>query len=208
MARLDVDRPCLARVGAETEIVHGNDVGVIETEARWLRHEVDAAHVTRRDVWRAFLGGAVNINGHELTVPVQLLRGVGVIIDVDDDPLTFGEAEEGPRKLSVVEGGRDNVLRRQFNQSGADAQAIVRLFRHRRDGKRRHGARQRQSRGTFQERAAIHGILHRQVTRLARSSRVEPDFDSRQVAGALRSPKFAKAQTTATNVSIFAAPRA
>ena len=126
---------------------------------------------------------------------------------VTSNVLTFGEADERPRKLSVIEGGRDDVLRRQFDQSGADAQAIVGLFRHRSDGKRRHCARQRQSRGTFQERAAIHGILHLQVTRLARSSRVEPDFNSRQMAGALRSPKFAKAQTTATNASISAAPR-
>ena len=121
MAWLDVDRPGLARVRAETEIVHGENVRVIEAEPRWLRNEVYAAHAMRRDIWRAFLGGAVNIDGHELAMPVQLFRGVSVIIDIDDDPLTLGEADERTRKLSIVERGRDDVLGRQFDQSSADA---------------------------------------------------------------------------------------
>jgi len=87
-------------------------VGVVESETRRLRYEGNATHAVPRNVWRALLGGAVNINGNELAVPVQLLRRVGVVVDIDYDLFAFGEADERTWKLSVVERGRNDTLRR------------------------------------------------------------------------------------------------
>ena len=76
--RLDVDRPGLAGVGAAVEIVTGNDVRVIEAEAGGFRDEGNAAHAMRRDVGRAFLGGAVHVARDHLAVPVHAAPGVSV----------------------------------------------------------------------------------------------------------------------------------
>jgi hypothetical protein len=77
-------------------------VGVIEAKAGWFRHEGDAAHAMRRNVWRSLLGGAINISRNELAMPVQLFGRLGVVVDIDDDPLTFRKPHQRSRKLAVV----------------------------------------------------------------------------------------------------------
>ncbi len=103
--RLDIDRAGLPSVGPETEIIHRNDMGVVETESRWLRHKGDAAHAVGWNVRRALLSGAININGNELAVPVELLRRVGIVVNIDEDLLAFRKAHQRPGKLAIVERG-------------------------------------------------------------------------------------------------------
>ena len=64
-------------------------MSVVETKTRGLRHEGNAAHAVCRNVWRALLGGAINIDGNKLAVPVELLGRVGVVEDIDNDPFAF-----------------------------------------------------------------------------------------------------------------------
>ena len=128
MRGLDVDRAGLPGVGAETEIVHRHDVGVVEAETRRLRHIDDAAHPVGGNVGRSLLGSAVDIGRNELAVPVQLLRRIGVVVDIYNDTLAFHQTHHRSGKLTIVECRRHNVLRRQFDQSGRDAQRIVGLF--------------------------------------------------------------------------------
>ena len=103
MRGLDVDRTGLSGIGAQTEIVHRHDMGVIETEARRLRHIGDAAHPVGGNVGRSLLGSAVDIGRNELAVPVQLLRRISVVIDINNDTLAFRETHHR------------SVLRRQFD---------------------------------------------------------------------------------------------
>jgi 3-phenylpropionate/cinnamic acid dioxygenase small subunit len=66
---------------------------VIETETRWLRSENYSAHSVRWDEGRSFFGSAIHISGDHLTMPVQLLRSVGVVVDFDRGRLTFFETQ-------------------------------------------------------------------------------------------------------------------
>ena len=100
--RFDVDRSRLTGVRAAVEVAPGRDMRMIETEACGFRHEGDPAHAMRRDERRAFLGGAIHIARDHLPVPVHQLRRVGVVVDIDDDPLPFREAQQRSRKLAVI----------------------------------------------------------------------------------------------------------
>src|SRR3974377_215529 len=53
------------------------------------------------------------------------LRRVGVIVDIDEDLLAFFEAQQRAWELAVVKRRRDNMFRRQLDQTGRDAQAVV-----------------------------------------------------------------------------------
>src|SRR5262245_59595390 len=56
----------------------------------------------RKNIWSAFLGSDVNIDRNKLAVPVQLLRRVGVIVDVANNPLPLREPHERPWKVAVI----------------------------------------------------------------------------------------------------------
>ena len=43
-------------------------------------------------------------------MPVDQLRRIGVVVNIDDDPLPFLEPQQRSGKLAVIEGGRDDVL--------------------------------------------------------------------------------------------------
>ena len=103
--RLDVDRSDLAAVLARGEIGSSAIVRVVEAEARGLRHKRDATLAVRRNERRAFFGGAIHVDWHELSVPVQLLGRVGVVEDVDGDALSFLEAKQRSGELAVVSRG-------------------------------------------------------------------------------------------------------
>jgi len=48
-------------------------------------------------------------------------RRIGVIVNIDDDPLPFPEAQQRSRKLAVIERCRDDVSGRQLDQPGSNA---------------------------------------------------------------------------------------
>ena len=96
-------------------------------------------------------------------MPVHQLRRVGVVVNIDDDPLPFLEAQQRSRKLAVIERGRDDVLRRQLDQPGSDAQRVVRLLGSDLPGspyKARRRAHEGNQSGIFEQGAAIdrHGF--------------------------------------------------
>jgi hypothetical protein len=98
-------------------------VGVIETIAGRLGDEADASASVRRNKRRALLGGAIDVGGDELAVPVQLLRRVGLIVDIDGDLLAFFKASRGPGNwpLYVV------VEMMRFGPSSTGLTAMVRV---------------------------------------------------------------------------------
>ena len=64
---------------------------------------------------RTFFGGPVYVHRHHLSMPVQLLRDISVVEDIDRRGLTFLEADQGAGELSVVVGGRNNAVGRDFD---------------------------------------------------------------------------------------------
>src|SRR6185437_3170393 len=90
-----------------------------------LRYERDPPHAMRRDEGRAFLCGAVHIARDHLAVPVYELGRVGVVVDVHHRALAFLEAQQRAGELAVVEGRRDDVIRRQFGKACRDPQGVV-----------------------------------------------------------------------------------
>jgi hypothetical protein len=110
MRRFDVDRSGLAGISPAIEVAAGHDMRVVEAEARRFRHVSDPSHPMRRNEGRAFLCGTVDLAGNHLAVPMDHFRRIGVLVHIDHDALTFLELEPWPRKLAVVEGGRDDVL--------------------------------------------------------------------------------------------------
>ena len=91
---------------------------------------------------------------------MQLFGRVGVVVDVDDDGPPFLEAQQRSRKLPVIERGRHDVVRRQFDEAGSDADRIVSLLCGRLPGEgqaSRHRADERDGSGGLQQCAAIEG---------------------------------------------------
>ena len=123
--RLDVHGPDQAAVLAEVEIGPGAQMRVVETQPRRPGHEVDPAHAAGRNVRGAFFCSAIHRGGQELAVPVQLLRRVGVVVDVHHHRPALFQPQQWPGKLAVVGAGRNDVVGRQLHQAAADAQRVV-----------------------------------------------------------------------------------
>ena len=60
-------------------------------------------------------------------MPVHEFRRIGVIVNIDYDPLPFLEAQQRSRKLAIVERRRDDVVRREFDQTRCDPQGVISL---------------------------------------------------------------------------------
>jgi hypothetical protein len=58
-------------------------------------------------------------------VPVQLLRRIGVVVDIDNDLLSLLEAQQRPRKLTVIGVGGNDAIRCQFNEPIADPDRLI-----------------------------------------------------------------------------------
>src|SRR5580704_15558068 len=69
---------------------------------------------------------SVHIHRYRLPVPMQLLRRIGIIVDIDDDLLAFLAAQQGARKLPVASGGGSDASRVQFNEPVADRDGMFR----------------------------------------------------------------------------------
>jgi hypothetical protein len=91
--RLDIKGPRLSGIRAEAEIIHRNDMGVVEVETRRLWLKGNAAHAMRRNVRGAFLRGAVNIE--KLLFRDMLRSGIPL-------PEVMSQAATGYSKPSVA----------------------------------------------------------------------------------------------------------
>lgn len=89
------------------------------------RGELEASPSTRGNEWRTLFLGAVDVGGDEHAVPMDKLRSIGIIDDLDADPLTRAHAEYGAGGGAVVTDGRENVGAVQFDGDGRDAKGVV-----------------------------------------------------------------------------------
>lgn len=79
----------------------------------------------RWDEGRALFRCTIHVRRHKLTVPVQLLRPVGLIVNVDDDLPALFETEQRAGKLAVVGSRGDDAIRGQFNRCNRDGQLVI-----------------------------------------------------------------------------------
>src|SRR6185312_906345 len=86
---LDVDRARLPTVETGVEMTARDEMRMIETQPGGSGHEAHTAHAMRWNVRRAFLGRAIDVDRQRLPMPVELLRDVGVVEDVDRDSAAF-----------------------------------------------------------------------------------------------------------------------
>jgi hypothetical protein len=70
-----------------------------------------SGHYERRTLFRR----SVDIGRNELAVPVHLLRGIGLITEVNRDSLAFLETKQWTRELPVVSGDREDAVGGQFD---------------------------------------------------------------------------------------------
>jgi len=73
----------------------------------------------RRMPWGAIKGVpslrcAVNVARDHLSVPMDEFRHVGVVVDINNNPLALLQPDQRARVLDVVERRRDDMLGRQF----------------------------------------------------------------------------------------------
>jgi hypothetical protein len=116
MFRLDIDRAYVSAVLPAGQIGSGRDVHVIETQSRRPGRKAYAAHAMRWNKGRSLFGCAIHIHRNGLAMPVQLLRRIGVVVDINNDLLAFLEAQQGAGKLPVISGGGNDTIRCQFNE--------------------------------------------------------------------------------------------
>ena len=108
------------------EVGAGMQVGMVKAKPRRTRTKGDAPYATSRDKRRSLLHGAVHISRQELPVPMQLFRCVSVIPDVDDHAPSLGEAQQRAGELAIIDLGRDDRIRPEFDEAGPDADRKVR----------------------------------------------------------------------------------
>ncbi len=98
---------------------------MVEAIPRGPWDERDAAASMRWNKRRALLRGAIDIGRKKLSMPMQLLRRVRLIVNVDRDWLAFFEAKQWPGELTVIGSGGDDVFRRQFHRRHGDGQGVI-----------------------------------------------------------------------------------
>ena len=98
----------------------------------WYQREPEGAGVklealaaVRRDEGGVFFFDAVDVGGDGEAVPVDELRGVGVVDDVDGDGLAFLHAEDGAGGGAVVADGGEDAVGGEFDGDGGDAEGDV-----------------------------------------------------------------------------------
>src|SRR5258708_14814002 len=79
----------------------------------------------RRNKWPSPLRGSGYVSRNLLTMPVQLLRRIGVVEHVHRDLLTFLEPKQWPRELSIVGSDGHDSLVRDLNRRRCDAQCVI-----------------------------------------------------------------------------------
>src|SRR5207237_6668357 len=103
----------------------GAVVSVIEPQACRPGREHNAPLAMGRNKRRSFLGGAVHVGRDLLTMPMQLLRRIGVVEHVHRDLLTFFEPKQWPGELSIVRSDGNDSLGRNLNRRRLYAQRVV-----------------------------------------------------------------------------------
>ena len=100
--RLNVDGADKAVVLPRRQVRLCAHMRVIEAKARWLRDERDSSTAVGCNEGRTLFCRTIYVRGEELSVPMQLLRRIGVVVDIDGDLLRFLETEQWTGELTVV----------------------------------------------------------------------------------------------------------
>src|SRR5580693_10092450 len=95
---------------------------VHEAEPRRFRDKGDTTHPMRRDEGGPLLGGTIDIARKHLSVPMNEFRHVGIVVDIDHEPLSLLQRDQWPGELTVVERRRYDMLRRKLDETGGDTQ--------------------------------------------------------------------------------------
>lgn len=83
----------------------------------------------RRNIRRALFGGAIDIDGDLLPVPVKLLGNICIVVNIHRQPLAFMQSQQGSGKLPVIGGGGDKAVIAHLNQPIANLQGVVGFLR-------------------------------------------------------------------------------
>ena len=81
---------------------------------------------TRRYDNAFFFAGAIDVRGDELTMPVDELRRIGVVKDLDRDWLAFSQTDQRSWDLAIVADSADGLVLSDIDQHGADSQTHFR----------------------------------------------------------------------------------
>src|SRR5499427_6188906 len=122
---LDINRYHLPAVLPRIQVSACAIVRVIETQSRRIWGELNPALAMCWYPWRSLLRRTVYVSRDLLTMPVQLLRNIRVVDDLDRHRLAFLKSQQRSRKLSVVSGGRNDALWRDLHRSDFDANSVV-----------------------------------------------------------------------------------
>src|SRR5215472_3692882 len=125
MLRLNVNMSNLAGVLAGRKIRTSTIVGVIEAIPRGPGYERDTPLPMGGNIRGAFLGGPVHLDRNELPMPMQLFRGICVVLEVDGHLLSLLEPEERSRKLAVVSRDRNDLLRRNLDRRSGNSDGVI-----------------------------------------------------------------------------------
>jgi hypothetical protein len=80
----------------------------------------------RRNEWCTFFRRAIHLCRDHLTVPMQLLGGIGVVVDLNGGGLIFFETQQRSWELTVIRYRRDDMLWRDFNRTCSNTQDVIR----------------------------------------------------------------------------------
>src|SRR5215468_8726757 len=109
VAVFDVDEAELARVRALVQVIHSHGVRVIPSASGWTWREFEAPPSMRLYDRRALLLRAVHLGRDEHAMPMNKLRCIRVVDDVNSDPSPGPHSKEGAGCGAVIPGGRENV---------------------------------------------------------------------------------------------------
>ncbi len=104
-------------MGSITEIRTRPIMRMVETETGRTRCEHDAPHSARRDERRSFFRRAINIRRNELSMPMQLFRGVRIVLHFHRHRLAFFEVQQRSWELTVIADRRDDPFRCDFDRT-------------------------------------------------------------------------------------------
>jgi hypothetical protein len=98
---------------------------VIPARACRLGREFHTKVAVRRHKRAAFFLGTVSLDRNEHAVPVDELRRVGVVEDVDGDRLALFHTQQRPGNLAVIADGLDGLAWRDLVGDRPDADGVI-----------------------------------------------------------------------------------
>ncbi len=119
-----VDEGMLSAEHAAREIVACGRLAVKPPRARRLRRENLPDVAMRGHGGAALLGGAIEIQGNVETVPVDVLRPIEQVVDIDGRRFALAQMQHGAGNRSVVGGSADKAPLGDFDEQRRKKQRV------------------------------------------------------------------------------------